>query len=84
MIALWIIAASIVCGSLIAAYTFVAQPINLIFSFGALIFMVYLFRKKFLKLSHRIWFVALTILSFFLFIVIAVMIQFVKSHPGGV
>jgi len=68
---LWIVLYSMAVGLLLVLFTSIAIIVRYVFSLGA-IFIGIRFFSKFDKLSHRIWFIGLSIFFFIVFTVLSV------------
>ncbi|MBB3110461.1 O-antigen ligase [Paenibacillus phyllosphaerae] len=67
-------------GVLLAAYSLLPAPANLLFSFAAVIIGIFFFRK-FSAVRDRILFFVFALLFFFLTIVVITTVQYVKENP---
>lgn len=77
---LWLILSSLLCGVILGMFSLLRSPTNLIFSFGAIILSIYIFRK-YERLAPRIWYGVLSIVFYLIFIVVLTMIRFVQTNP---
>ena len=68
---MWIVLYSMVVGLLLVLFTSISIIMRYVFSLGA-IFIGIRFFSKFEKLSHRLWFIGLSILFFIFFTVLSV------------
>lgn len=78
---LWMLLYSVVTGITLALFTIIDGMIKYLFSLAALYFVIKFFKRSD-SLWYRIGFVLLTLLVFFIFIVVLVMYTFMKENYG--
>lgn len=78
--ALWVLFYAALAGASLALFSLIPSMIKYIFSLLAIYIGIRFFRR-FETIGLRITFIVLAIILYFLFVIIATMIQYIKDHP---